>query len=164
MNLDDPQLRLEAEAIKRRFDTAGERARDERSRGLRALAARYDLRQVDLITLTGYSRETVRQALDPAKSDEIRARRRSAASEAAAYDAARTHISVIEIDEVLKDRTALDAVAVLASLDPQDKEALNRIAHAMALDLPRGIVKIGPLQRAIQAAAEALEAEPDSDD
>jgi hypothetical protein len=157
MNLDDPQLRLEAEAIKRRFETAGQRAREERERGLRALAQRYDLRQVDLITLTGYSRETIRQAMDPAKRDEIRARRRSEASETVAYDAARSHIGVMEIDEVLKDRTALDAVAILASIDPQDDEALNRIAHALALDLPRGIVKIGPLRRAVKAAAEALE-------
>lgn len=158
MNLDDPQLRAEVAAIKQFLDGAQQEIRDKRDRWLRELATRYNLRQIDLITLTGFSRETIRQAFNTDKRDEIKERRRSEASQAAAYDAARTHIDNMAIDEILKDRAALDAVAVLASLDPQDEESLKRIAHAMALDLPRGIVKIGPLQRAVAAAAEALDA------
>lgn len=63
-------------AIRQRFEEAPQRAREERDQALRALAVEQGLRQTDLIALTGYSRETVRQALNPVKRDEIRARRK----------------------------------------------------------------------------------------
>jgi hypothetical protein len=46
-----------------RYRTAPQRARQERDQSLREIAKKYRLRQVDIINLTGYSRETVRQAL-----------------------------------------------------------------------------------------------------
>lgn len=46
------------------YKSAPERAKQERDKTIRQVARRYDLRQVDIIKLTGYSRETVRQALD----------------------------------------------------------------------------------------------------
>jgi hypothetical protein len=79
MNLDDPQLRAEVDDIKEEFDTAPQRARDRRDQRLRELATKYELRQVDVIAVTSYSRETVRQALNPEAREAVKASRKRTA-------------------------------------------------------------------------------------
>ncbi len=54
------------------YKSAPERARQERDKSLREIAEKYDLRQVDVIKMTGYSRETVRQAF-ATKQEEVAA-------------------------------------------------------------------------------------------
>lgn len=61
-----------------RYRTAPERALQERDDGIRALAARYALKQVDVIRLTGYSRETVRRILRPDTRTAVRQARKEA--------------------------------------------------------------------------------------
>lgn len=53
------------------------RAREVRDEKIRRIAAKYDLKQVEIIRTTGYSRETVRQALNP----EVRAAVKKAAED-----------------------------------------------------------------------------------
>lgn len=50
-------------AIKERYLSAPARALRERDESIRELAVKYGLRQIDIIRLTGYSRETVRKIL-----------------------------------------------------------------------------------------------------
>lgn len=50
-------------AIKKRYLSAPAWALRERDESIRELAVQYGLRQIDIIRLTGYSRETVRKIL-----------------------------------------------------------------------------------------------------
>lgn len=77
MNLNNPELRKRIDAMKERFETAPQHARDERDDELRAIAADFGLRQVDLVTATGYSRETVRQALNTEAREAVKASRKT---------------------------------------------------------------------------------------
>lgn len=53
----------EVDAVKQRLANAVHRAYEERNASLRELVERHGLRQVDLVRLTGYSRETLRLIL-----------------------------------------------------------------------------------------------------
>jgi hypothetical protein len=59
------QQEHEVQEVLERYRTAPERALQERDDGIRAIANRYGLKQVEVIRLTGYSRETVRRILRP---------------------------------------------------------------------------------------------------
>jgi len=70
----------EAEAAKQKirdavaeYDAAPARALARRDQLLREAAEEGGLRQIDIIKLTGYSRETVRQALNPQARAAVRA-------------------------------------------------------------------------------------------
>lgn len=69
-------LEEELRAVVAEYEAALPRALEARDEGIRRIAAK-GLRQVDIIRITGYSRETVRQALNP----EIRAAMKRAAEE-----------------------------------------------------------------------------------
>lgn len=66
----------ELRAVIAEYEAALPRALEARDEGIRRVAAK-GLKQVDIIRITGYSRETVRQALNP----EIRAAMKKAAEE-----------------------------------------------------------------------------------
>lgn len=68
----------EMEGVLERYRTAPERALQERDDGIRAIVAKYSLRQVDVIRLTGYSRETVRRILKPEVRGAVRQARKDA--------------------------------------------------------------------------------------
>ncbi len=76
MTTNDQKLEDRIAAMKERFEFAPQRARDERDAELRAIAEDFGLRQVDLINKTGYSRETVRQALNPQAREAVKASRK----------------------------------------------------------------------------------------
>lgn len=67
----------EIQEVVAEYEAALPRALEIRNEGLRRIAAKYDLKQVDVIRTTGYSRETVRQALNP----EVRAAVKKAAED-----------------------------------------------------------------------------------
>lgn len=67
------------------YEAALPRALEARDERIRRIAAEYDLKQVDIIRITGYSRETVRQALDP----KVRAAMKKSAEERRAAKEAR---------------------------------------------------------------------------
>jgi hypothetical protein len=158
MNLNDPELRAEVEDIKEEFDGAPQRARDRRDQRLRELAAKYDLRQVDLVTVTGYSRETVRQALNPTNRDVIRARRRVDPSQELAYLAARTHLNPLGWGEEVTERVARDIAARVTDGEPYDDDALGRVADVVAVNVPGDGLKRIPVLDALKAAQEASRA------
>jgi hypothetical protein len=68
MTTDEDRAREAAEAelraIVAEYEAAPEKALQARDAGIRSVAEK-GLRQVDIIRITGYSRETVRQALKP---------------------------------------------------------------------------------------------------
>lgn len=64
-------------AAKAELEAAPARALETHDEEIRRIVAKYNLRQIDVIRITGYSRETVRQAMDP----KIRAAVRKAAEE-----------------------------------------------------------------------------------
>lgn len=55
----------ELRAVMAEYEAALPRALKARDEGIRRIASEYNLKQVDVIRITGYSRETVRQALNP---------------------------------------------------------------------------------------------------
>jgi phosphoenolpyruvate synthase/pyruvate phosphate dikinase len=59
------------------YEAAIPAALEARDAEIRRIADEHDLKQIDVIRITGYSRETVRQALDP----KIRSAMRKAAEE-----------------------------------------------------------------------------------
>lgn len=61
-----------------RYRTAPEQALKERDDSIREIADRYGLKQVDVIRLTGYSRETVRRILRPDIRTAVRQARKEA--------------------------------------------------------------------------------------
>jgi hypothetical protein len=69
------ELMAAARAADTEYTQATEHALDQRDAKWRALKDQ-GLRQVDIMEATGRSRETVRQALDPAIREETRRRRR----------------------------------------------------------------------------------------
>lgn len=69
----EDDLRAAAE----RFRTAPQRALDERDAVLQQAHAE-GWRQKDLVAVTGFTRETIRRALDPAVREAVRAQRRTA--------------------------------------------------------------------------------------
>lgn len=62
----------ELRAVIAEYEAAIPRALEARDEGIRRVADEYGLRQVDIIRITGYSRETVRQALSPKIRSAIR--------------------------------------------------------------------------------------------
>jgi hypothetical protein len=70
----------EIEAIATDYEEAAERLLDERDAKLRAAIAA-NWKQADLVRITGYSRETIRQALHPEIRAQLRARRAAKRSE-----------------------------------------------------------------------------------
>lgn len=67
----------ELRAVVAEYEAAIPRALEARDEGIRRIAAEHNLKQIDIIRITGYSRETVRQVLNP----EIRAAIKKAAED-----------------------------------------------------------------------------------
>lgn len=71
----NPEDELRAVVVE--YEAALPRALEARDEGIRRIAAEHGLKQIDVIRITGYSRETVRQMLNP----EIRAAMKKAAGQ-----------------------------------------------------------------------------------
>jgi len=76
-----PEIQAAAEeelrAVIAEYEAAFPRLLEARDEGIRRIAAKRNLKQVDVIRITGYSRETVRQVLNP----EVRAATKKAVEE-----------------------------------------------------------------------------------
>jgi hypothetical protein len=77
---EDDEQEAAAHAVREvleRFHAGRANVLAERDAGLRAVVERYGLRQKRVVELTGYSRETVRQALKPGERAAVAARERA---------------------------------------------------------------------------------------
>lgn len=97
-------------AVVAEYKAAPERALQARDEGIRQ-AAEAGLKQVDIVRITGYTRETVRQALNP----EIRAAVRKAAEERRAAVAA------------AKQADDPDAAGLISRARNNNRAALDRL-------------------------------------
>lgn len=81
MSTTEEQIAAEIAKIKADWEAANDRAWNDRAQALKNLAERHGLKQVDLVGLTGWSRETLRQALDPELRKAIQVKRRKGGAE-----------------------------------------------------------------------------------
>lgn len=72
---DEDELKAEVDEVLKDYEESIEAVLQKRDTRLREIKERRGLKQADLVRVTGYSRETIRQALNPEIRAQVKAQR-----------------------------------------------------------------------------------------